>query len=161
MSTTNSSDDESSGPETFFDVQSHDDVCGNCFRRTHFTFERNYAVDVYKVDDFEWDTWARRVDLPDAKYPVRENRTSVPADPITRGTVNYCKCGYPKGEQHRPLPKKLFFSYAQNLLDRYREFGIMVDETTFMDCLDALKSDPSEQFADDRLYGKATEEAKL
>jgi hypothetical protein len=143
----------------FRTVQSNADICGNCFRRTHHSFERNYAVDTYKVDEFEWETWHRKVDLPDRSYPVRANRVSVPEDVASQGLRNYCACGYPSGEQLRPLPKKLFFSYAGNLYERYVEFGVEIDQEAFIGELETLKTDPSKQFADDRLFEEATQEA--
>lgn len=161
MSTTKQRNaDEVDDEPSFSDVQSNRDVCGNCFRRTHHTFERNYAVDTVKVDDFEWDVWLRPVELPPESLPVRKNRSTVPEVPVTRGLRGVCVCGFPSGEQLRPLPKKLFFRYAKYLLERYDEFGIEVDESRFFEALDRYKSDPDEQFADDRLYEKATEEAR-
>lgn len=153
------SDESSEERKSLFrKVQSDSDICGNCFRRTHNRFRRNYAVDVYKVDDFEWDTWARPVDLPDDVVAFKPNRDTVPATSVTRGLHGVCKCGFPSGEQLRPLPKSLFFSYAGNLLRRYSELGILFDEMRFFELLKTYKSDPSEQFADDRLYDKATNE---
>ena len=143
----------------FRKVQSDDDICGNCFRRTHNSFQRNYAVDIYKVDHFEWETWARKVDLPDDRIPEWENRESVPATPVTLGMRGLCACGFPPGEQLRPLPKSLFFEYANHLIDRYSEIGIQFDETRFLDVLKKRKTDPSEQFADDKLYDEATDES--
>lgn len=161
MSTTKSQERRESEVEGFRDVQSYDDVCGNCFRRTHYTFERNYAVDVLKVDDFEWITWARKIDAPDRSYPVKENRTHVPKQYAGDGTVGCCVCGYPPGEQLRPLPKKLFFEYAAHLVGRYSEFGLKVDVDVFFEELEERKTDPSSQFADDRIYEKSTDEAMI
>lgn len=139
----------------FSTVQTHPDVCGNCFRRTHHTFERNFAVEHMKVDG-EWETWFRKVDLPDRSYSVDRNRTPVPKDLSSKGTVKICVCGYPPGEQYRPLPKRLFFEYADNLYERYIEFGYNIDEETFFTELEALKTDPDKQFADDRIFETAT-----
>lgn len=137
-------------------IQSHGDVCGNCFQRTHHTFERNYAVDVVDPDPEDPEFWFRQIDAPDRPYPVDRRLDSVPGDLPTEGVYSVCKCGYPPGEQRRPLPKSLFFEYARNLRKRYSEFGIPLHEPTFWTELEALKSDPSEQFADDRLYEEAT-----
>lgn len=160
MSSATKDADGESGPSGFRTVQSHRDVCGNCFRRTHNTYERNYAVDTVRAEPFEpAEIWLREVDLPDIKIPVKENRVPVPRDLAAHGTVNYCKCGQPPGDQFRPLPKDVFFDYAEHLYQRYVEFGIPVDRNTFFTKLDELKSDPDRQFADDRLYEKATEYA--
>lgn len=150
---------DSTFDDVFTAVQRNRDVCGNCFRRTHHTFERNYAVDIIQTDDFEWETWTRKVELPPRSWPVKRNRSPVPRS-LPSGGIRYnCNCGYPPGEQLRPVPKKLFFSYAENLIQRYKEFGVPVDVETFFRTLRDLKTDPSEQFADDRLYRKATESA--
>lgn len=158
MSTDNESA-ESVELDLFRTVQSNPDVCGNCFRRTHNTYDRNYAIDVVKVDDFEWEPYPRKVELPSRSFPVYENRKAVPEDPAAHGLRRNCACGYPAGEQLRPLPKRLFFSYAENLFDRYLELGVEVDRERFFDALKSLKTDPAEQFADDRLFEKATRQA--
>lgn len=137
-------------------IQRNGDVCGNCFRRLRQTFPRNYALELFQNDDGEWDFWPRKIDAPDRSYTVDDSVTEVPGDLASDGVQKRCKCGYPAGEQRRPLDKKAFFEYAENLAQRYDEFGIEFHRPTFFTELDALKSDPSEQFADDRLYEEAT-----
>lgn len=135
----------------FKEIQRDPDVCNNCFRRRYQRFERNYIVDQYKGD-----VWVREVDgLPDQRFPNDEHNSEIPHERLTSGTRNACACGFSYGDELRPLPKSLFFEYAEHLIQRLHEDGVSFDSATYYDELSRLKSDPAEQFADDRMYMKA------
>jgi len=169
-------------------IQRDKDICSNCFRRTHSRYERNYRLVPVQVGFSEWDVEPMEVGevemtievegteerdkkeslggLPDDVYPVGEAITDVPADEPSGGVVTICKCGFrwaPEWEveewKNRPLPKKLFFEYAQNLKERLNEAGVDYDERALDEYLDDKKSDPDEQFADDRLFARGIRHA--
>lgn len=137
-------------------IQRDPDVCNNCFRRTHQRKERNYAVRLH-----EGEIWVDEVDndnVPDEVRPYDSETDYLRLDPSARGTRVICACGFPDDEKLRPLPKDLFLAYGRNLFHRYLEAGIEINGEMLMHRLEGLKSDPDKQFADDRLYMKATED---
>lgn len=169
----------------FENIQTDPDICSNCFRRTHGRYERNYRLDTY-FDDEEGEWSVRPVDVQgveievhgeteiiggedDEVYRNRDDTMKIPERGAIRGMRTVCKCGFrytpdrllEEGEtwKYRPLPKATFFEYAEHLVDRLEEKGVDFCEETFYDTLDRLKSDPDEQFADDRLYEKACKQA--
>ena len=160
----------------FDTVQSDPDVCPNCFRRTHDRFERNYAVDMHRGE-----LWFREVDMSDALYRDENSTSRISESGGSRGMKTICECGmrpfawdwiednceqdpetgkYDIPEwKERPLQKWKFFEYAEHLLERFQENGVTLDTNVWWAELDRLKSDPDEQFADDRIFEKATDRA--
>lgn len=171
--------------EPFKEVQQDPDVCSNCFNRKRHRYERNYRLEtVYNEDESEWDvepmpvkglelTVAGETEIvggvPDDVY-ADQNTITIPERGSHRGLRIICDCGFRYVPDHdlasdetwknRPLNKTDFFDYAENLIERYREDGVTLDENQFFEELDELKSDPTEQFADDRLYQIATSRAQ-
>lgn len=164
----------------FKEVQTDHDVCSNCFRRTHGRYERNYRLETYH-DDEEGEWSVRPVDVSplileingeevelggysDHVFRNPEETTKIPEKGAIRGLRTICKCGfrYKPGDdewRNRPLDKRTFFEYADHLAKRLRENGVEFDEDAFYEILDQLKSDPDEQFADDRIFEKACSHA--
>lgn len=171
--------------DAIFDtIQADPDICSNCFRRTHKRFERNYRVETYQDDEGEWDV--RPVEVqgieitlpggdtqilggkPDRVFRQGEQTTKVPERGAHRGLRTVCVCGFRWGPQevveewkNRPLNKKTFFEYADRLLERVRENGVDLDEDTYYEELDEMKSDPDQQFADDDMYRDALHRASV
>ena len=173
----------SSDSSPFVEVQQDPDVCSNCFRRTHGRYERNYRLDVVQVEDEDgkqrWtvepvEVSGVEIELPSGeteliggmeddvfRYP--HETTKIPEKGAPRGMRTICECGFrysPELEwKNRPLKKRTFFEYADRIAERLRENGVGFDEDAFFDELDALKSDPDEQFADDKMFSKAAKHA--
>lgn len=172
----------------FEEVRSDPDVCSNCFRRTHDRYERNYRLEVVQKEDedgkLRWTVEpvevtqeVKRVFDPVQQevveeleaaietdvYKLPENVIRIPERGGHRGFVTACECGFrysPESDwKNRPLDKSTFFDYAENLLARLRESGASIDEDTYFEELDARKSDPDNQFADDRIFREAIEQA--
>lgn len=142
----------------FKEVQKDPDVCSNCFRRTHTRWNRKYAVDFWWTGS-EYEFWPRRVDRGEEIRRIRGTTVKVPEGEPSHGEKTVCACGRQYSPDHewktRPLDKKTFFEYADRLVDRFNEMGVDFDEDAFYDQLDAKKSDPDQQFADDRIYHEA------
>lgn len=145
--------------DTFFhdEIQKDPDICSNCFRRIRGRYERNYRVDTLKgelithpVDGYGDDVYRN----PRGTVKISEKGGH-------RGLKTVCKCGFryhSKEEwKNRPLDKKTFFEYTDRLLDRLDEKGVTYEESKLRNILDEMKSNPEEQFADDRIYAKAIE----
>jgi hypothetical protein len=163
----------------FKEIQNDPDVCSNCFRQTHDRIEQNYRLEVYfNEDEGEWDVTpvdvqGVEIELPngeteviggkdDRVYRKPEYTTKMPESGAHRGIRTICQCGYrwgPKREieewKNRPLGKKKFFEIAERLLARVREAGATIDEDAYNEKLDAMKSNPDQQFADDRIFDAA------
>ncbi|PHQ43927.1 hypothetical protein Z052_01955 [Halorubrum sp. C191] len=154
----------------FKDIQRDPDVCNNCFRRTHTRYSREYAVDwVYDPSERDYDFWPRLVDHGEEVRRRRGETTKVPDETPAGGMTTTCKCGvqYVPPEdladdetwKIRPMPKRLFFEAAERLADRVSEHDAVasLDRDDFLALLDEWKSDPDEQFRDDRLFERAVE----
>jgi len=168
-----------SGQATFQEVvQSDPDICNNCFRRTHDRYERNYKLVPIQVGFSEWDVepdegQGVEITLPDGNTEViggldddvfsqHHNLKDVTGQTPSAGMIRTCACGFRWGPEEdigewkdRPLPKKRFFEHAERLKERLDEAGVDFDEESFDQFLDDKKSDPDEQFADDRIYADA------
>lgn len=174
---TGSGTDTTAGP--FTEVQRDPDICGNCFRRIYERYERNYRLEpYYDRDQRAYDVRPVNVQgvqltigndtaevggMDDEVYRTA-NTTKIPEDGGHRGLRTVCSCGFRYSSdmdewKERPLPKRQFFEYAYNLLDRYYERGITLDPDVFVSVLQQRKSDPDAQFADDRIFADATEAA--
>ncbi len=167
-------------------IQQDRGICGNCFRRTHGHYERNYKLETVQQEDddgkLRWTkvpvkvsgveiTWPNGETetvggVEDDVYKHPDNTTKVPEKGALRGLRTVCECGFRWAPEHeieewkeRPLAKKKFFEYADNLVERCNEAGVTIDEDALYEYLDAKKSDPNEQFADDRLYAHAIHHA--
>lgn len=133
-------------------IQTDRNVCNHCFRKTHDEWERNYAIEIER----DGTMWFRDVDLPNDRMAKQGNVEYVSAERSTRGTHAQCVCG---GTKMRPLTKSAFLEHAERLLDRYAEaFDIEIERDLFMAVAEKVKSEPRNQFADDRLYAKITEQ---
>lgn len=103
----------------------------------------------------------------DRVFRRAENTTKIPEKGAIRGMRTICECGFRYvpdamlGEdetwKNRPLDKKTFFEYADHLIERLRESGASIDEETYYEELDRMKSDPDQQFQDDGMFEKAIE----
>lgn len=126
----------------FDDVQQDSDICNNCFRLTHKTFERNFAVDTYTPPGQNTaELWAREVDLPDESWA--EETTYVPQDPASRGTSVTCTCGCE--DAIRPISKETAMEHAKRLYERLVEKGVEVDQGVLLDEVRARMSEPENQ----------------
>ncbi len=169
-------DDDQQSESIFTDIQQDRHICSNCFRRTHDTVERRYAVDwVWDPSEQSYDFWPRLVDRGQSTRRDRSSTVRVPADDgySAHGEQTICACGarrrppddLDEGEtwKFRPLEKPMFFEYAERLADRVesRPSVIELDRDVFWDTLDSLKTDPDEQFADDRIFRHAVDAAAV
>lgn len=161
----------------FEDVRQDPDICSNCFRRMRNRYERNYRLEPVRKDG-EWEMIPVDVQgltitvdgeeeeiggFDDDVYRNPETTTKIPERGAHRGMRTVCDCGYrhrSDGDwKNRPLDKRTFFEYAERLADRFEEKGVGFDREEFFERLDTLKSDPDEQFADDRMFLKAIDHA--
>lgn len=128
-------------------IQADPNICNNCFRRTHETYERNYAVDTYR-DGGDTKLWARQIEAPDRSYP--ESVTYIPNDLASHGTSVVCECGCP--EAIRPVSTRKAISHAKRLCDRLEEKGVDFDEDTVLDVTRELLSQPENQGTQDDVF---------
>lgn len=160
-------------------IQGDPDICDNCFRRTRDRYERNYRVEPYfDEEEGEWDVHAidvQAIELDDGTliggyddnvFRRSEETERIPERGGYRGMVTICECGFRWVPEHimeewknRPLDKSTFFEYLERLCERLREAGVDFDDALLYDIADDLKSDPDEQFADDRIYSEAIEKS--
>lgn len=172
----------------FKDIQRDPDICTNCFRRMRDRSERNYRLEPYWDDsgegNGEWDVRPVNVEgieieingekellggFEDIVTRRREETYKIPERGGHRGMRTVCKCGFryvpdrelPDGEswKNRPLRKSTFFDYAEHLEERLQEKGVTFSQDVYYETLDDLKTDPDEQFADDRMFREAIENA--
>lgn len=146
-------------------IQEDPDICNNCFRRTHDRFVNNYSVDTY-----EGELWIKKIEgVSDSLYRHDDDTDRIPADKMTAGQKTVCVCGFrPFSQDHesdsdwkdRPLSKERCLAHAHRLHARLSEAGIEIDKDCFLDVLESLKSDPDNQFADERLYQQAIERVR-
>lgn len=120
--------------------------------------------------------------MEDDVYKIPKATIKIPEKGALNGLRTICACGYrympyeerPEKEhcsceeedcdcrkdwKRRPLDKATFFEYAERIAERMREKGVDFCEESFFDKLDRLKSDPDNQFADDRMFEQACEYA--
>lgn len=136
--------DDESEQTLFDDVQQDSDVCNNCFRRTHSTYERNFVVDTFRPPGSNTsELWAREVDLPDRAWTEPGKTDYVPQDPASRGTSVTCICG--TGDAMRPVSKDDAMEHAKRLYERLREYGADVDRGVLLDEVRARMSEPENQ----------------
>lgn len=144
-------------------IQDDPDVCNNCFRRTHERYDREYAVDwVWNPSTQEYDFWPRPVErgITRRRRPAETDR--IPAGD-RHGMRTICECGVrhvPEDEREgdwkiRPLPKDLFFDYAEILAERVRELGYYFDSYRYEETLAELKSHPEWASRDDDIFRRA------
>lgn len=169
----------------FNDIRNDPDVCSNCFKRTHDRHERNYRLETYY--DHEESEWSvRPINVQGIELTISgekeeiggfedevtrrpKSTDSIPERGGYRGLRTICDCGYryvpsdklDEGEtwKNRPLKKREFFEYAENLERRLVEAGVTYDEDEYYEILDELKSDPEEQFDDDSIFKRAVQDA--
>ena len=133
-------------------IQGDPDICNHCFRRVKTRFPLKYINHKGRVQRI------RKSVLRIASDHIEYDRSVIwaPGDGIS-GIVPYCACGFerPGFVTLRPLSKSQFLEYGEHLAERLREKNVDFDESTYFDYLESSKSDPSKQFADDRLYDEA------
>lgn len=136
---------EDESEQTIFDdIQKDSDICNNCFRRTHSTFERNFAVDTFVPEGSnEAELWAREVELPDRSFPHPDETTYVPGVSAAEGTHVYCTCGC--YDPVRPVSKRRAMEHAKRLCDRLDEYGVDFDPDVLLDEVRARMSEPENQ----------------
>lgn len=133
------------------------DICCNCFRliRKRRPIEqvnvkgqaqelRDSIQGIIKDDN----DYAQHADFCDGDKP-------------TDGQVPYCDCGIvlPGFKTQRPMSKRRFMEGAERLVVRFTELGASFDEEEFLDYCRDLKSQPENQFNEERMYRKAIEHA--
>lgn len=133
-------------------IQRDSDVCNNCFRRTHDTVERNYAVDTFR-DGRESKLWAREVDLPDQRWPRPDELEPMLKDK-KQGTYLACKCGVPH-DTVRPVSKERAMEMIERLADRAVEKGTELDKNRLRQMTWRLLSRPEWQGKQDDAFRKA------
>lgn len=142
--------------DAFKELVQHDpDVCSNCFRKTHDTYERNYFVTTHHGE-----LWAKQVDgRPARSYPRERNTEYMAAEQTTRGTFRACKCGVPHGTM-RPVSLDTLMEYAKRLVTRFQEKDVDFDENVFLDEVRASGESPDMQGKQDRIFAEAISEAR-
>lgn len=179
-----------SGASSFFcimfnEIRSDKDVCSNCFQRIRERYERNYRLEPhYDEDESEWTVQPVDVQglevtvagedieiggLEDDVTRCSDSTTRIPERGAHRGMRTVCDCGYRPGKterdggtwKNRPLSKAEFFEYADNLVERIEGKGTSFSEDVFYAELDRMKSDPDQQFDDDRIYKRAIKKSIL
>ncbi len=134
-------------------VQRDSDICNNCFRRTHDTYERNYAIDTFR-DGNETKLWAREVDLPDRSWPRIDQVTYVPGDDASEGTHLICRCGV-SGDPIRPVSTDVAMKYAKRIVDRLAEKNVDFDSDTLLDTVRHKLKQPEYQGRQDEVFSDA------
>jgi hypothetical protein len=130
--------DDPSDQNIFDDVQQDGDICNNCFRRTHQTFERNYVIKT-----FEDELWAKQIDASPRSFSLPHQTTYVPGVNASEGTYTYCKCG--SHAALRPVPKQKAMEHAKRLYDRLEEMGAGADKNVLLDEVRERMSEPENQ----------------
>lgn len=138
-------------------IQRDPDICNNCFRLTHVTYERNYAVDSY-CEDGESKVWFREVDLPPRSWPRPDETAYMPGENSADGTYLTCQCGS-KHDSIRPVSKETAMVYVERILERLEEKNIDVDKTGARMIAHRLLSDPAWQGRQDDVFGRVVEAA--
>lgn len=139
-------------------VQRDPGVCNNCYRRYRDHYDDEY---VYLPDKDEIRHVRRSIEpIFSGESRSTESATTIPKEPVSHGLGTICECGQPSGIQIRPLKKRMLAEYGENVLERLEEIEIPIDGEAFRERLMDLKSDPDEQFADDRIIMKAIETAR-
>lgn len=146
---------------TFQEIQDDPDVCANCFRKLRDRYERNYRVETFRKDG-QTKLWLQPVDdMGHDVYRRPQDTIKIPQEGGLNGMVTVCECGYrytPDRSvewRNRPLDKRDFFEYAENLYDRLDEAGVKYDRDELEEELSRIKSRPDMQKKDDLIYEKA------
>lgn len=146
--------------ETFQDlIQRDSDICNNCFRRTHDTFERNYVVDTFREGN-ETKLWAREVELPDRSWVCPDEITFVPGDEASDGTYVSCKCGI-RGDPIRPVKLGHAMEHVKRIAERLDEKGVNFDHDVLLDTVRYKLSEPDNQGTQDTVFAESVELAIL
>lgn len=139
-------------------VKRDPEICRNCFRRWRAVYEIN-GVWVHTSKHAKPLRQSIADIVSDQRIPGPDSER-LPDAIASRGTRRVCECGYPPGARNRPLTKGRFFDYADHLHERFSEHtpdgGDPCRETFYRE-LYARKTDPAEQFADDRIYADAAQ----
>lgn len=136
-------------------IQQDYDVCSNCFRENYDRFEVKGFLNEGTV------------------YPVRESLKPVISDKtfpkesiieargqVSEGKALACQCGVLSPHTTiRPIQQSDMIDYAHNLRHTLENKGVSFDHDVFYDTIRDLKSEPSEQGNDDRIFERAVERA--
>lgn len=137
-------------------IQRDPDICNNCFRRTHDTYERNFVVDTYR-EDGETKLWAREVDLTPRSWPRPDEVGYVHGELPSEGTYLTCKCG--SNIAIRPVSFETAFEHVTRLRDRLEEKEVDFDEDVMFTRARELLREPKWQGKQDDVFGKIIEVA--
>lgn len=137
-------------------IQKDSDICNNCFRQTHDTYERNYAVDTVGRGE-EQTFWAREVDLPDRSWTIPGQTCYIPSEPSSQGTFVSCVCGI--GDSLRPVQLDVAMEYGKRICERLAEKDVEFDEDRLLDTLREEMQKPENQGKQDTVFSVAVNEA--
>lgn len=131
------------------------DICCNCFRKIRKRRPIN-QVNV-KGEAQELRRSVKNIVGDDIDYGEGELADFCIADEPAKKKVPFCDCGivHPGWKTERPMSKRRFMEGAERLVERFHELGASFDEEEFLDYCREIKSDPSEQFDEERMYAKA------
>lgn len=138
----------------FKEVQEDSDICNNCFRRTHVTYERNFSVTT-----FNGELWAKEIEAPDRSYKLPDQTTYVPGVNASEGTHVYCTCGC--YEAIRPVTTQRAMEHAKRLYDRLEEMGADVGRDVLLDEVRHRVTQPENQCQLDSVLSEAVQCSRL
>ena len=136
-------------------IQQDNDICNNCFRRTHVTYERNFAVD--NVGD---ELWLRKVELSDRSWRLPDETTKAPLGTVTDGESVTCKCGAGHVMTIRPVDTQTAIEYAKRIAKRLEEKGVNHDTDVLLDTVRRKMQEPDKQGKQDNdVFGASVRQA--
>lgn len=138
-------------------VQRDPDICNNCFRQTHQTFERNLAKRTYR-DGNDTKIWWKQVDLPPETYTLFDETEYMAAEEASHGTFAVCKCGVPH-TKIRPVSREKALRYAHRIADRLEEKEVDVNRSKLVEHVERELTRPEMQGKQDEVFGAATRKA--
>lgn len=145
--------------QTAFDelIKNEPDICSNCFRR----LRNRYSIDKINVkgEVQELRRSTKKIVSDETDHSHIEFADFCEADTTCEGETPHCDCGIvmPGFYTRRPLDKGRFLDNAERLIERLEEYEVDFDEEEFFDYCYELKSDPDNQFHDDKMFSDAIE----
>jgi len=136
-------------------IQQDSDICNNCFRRTHVTYERNFAVDT--VDG---ELWARKIEVSDRSWRLPDETTKAPLGSVTDGESVTCKCGAGQVTTLRPVDTQTAIEYAKRIAKRLDEKGVNHDTDVLLDTVRQKMGESDKQGKQDsEVFGESVQRA--
>lgn len=130
--------DDVDADSAFVDLlQNDNEVCDNCFSRTHDFAERERWSGVHG--------WMHETSMVPRPHRV----LSMPKRRVTGGTSNRCECGHVDGTKQRPLPNELVEQYTENIIASLREKGIRFNADRLRDVVEHQQSKSDTQGRED------------